>query len=251
LLDTALVTYRDIIGFLGYRVGDDGSVWSRWIPRGRLRRLGPTWHRLTLRKNRWGYLIVSLRRGGRRKYTKFVHRLVLEAFVGPCPPGCESRHLDGNPANNRLDNLRWGTKEENAADKRRHGTMACLRGSRNGRALLNEADIPRIFRMDEEGASLEEIASHFSVRSGVVQHILYGKTWRHLGLTRAWPVRGRRKGEVPRGSKRAWTKLAEADIPVIRSLRATGLSYRTIASKYGVSRTTICQIFAGKTWGHV
>ena len=42
-----------------------------------------------------------------------VHRLVCEAFHGPCPPGMEVLHLDENGLNNRPENLRWGTRKEN------------------------------------------------------------------------------------------------------------------------------------------
>lgn len=59
---------------------------------------------------------------GRVRKTHTVHTLVLKAFVGPPPPGMEARHLDGNRLNNRLDNLAWGTKSENMADRLRHGT---------------------------------------------------------------------------------------------------------------------------------
>lgn len=70
--------------------------------------------------------------GHRRLYK--VHRLVLEAFVGSCPEGQESRHLDGDRLNNHLENLAWGTRSENAMDRSRHGTnpmgirRACPRG---------------------------------------------------------------------------------------------------------------------------
>jgi hypothetical protein len=60
--------------------------------------------------------------GNRVRSNQFVHRLVLAAFVGPCPEGMEVRHLDGNPANTRLANLRYGTHSENELDKVRHGT---------------------------------------------------------------------------------------------------------------------------------
>jgi hypothetical protein len=53
-----------------------------------------------------------------------VHRLVLEAFVGPCPIGMQCRHFpDPNPANCNLKNLQWGTPMENTEDKRVHGTL--------------------------------------------------------------------------------------------------------------------------------
>lgn len=51
-----------------------------------------------------------------------VHRLVLEAFVGPCPPGMEGCHNNGDPTDNRLANLRWDTRRSNVLDSVRHGT---------------------------------------------------------------------------------------------------------------------------------
>ena len=70
-------------------------------------------------KNRKGYLQVSLYGEGRTN--KFVHRIVLEAFVGDCPEGLETLHIDGNPANNHVGNLKWGTSSENSLEQVRHG----------------------------------------------------------------------------------------------------------------------------------
>lgn len=56
------------------------------------------------------------------KADKLVHRLVLEAFVGPCPNGHECCHGDGDPSNNSLSNLRWDTSSANHYDMVRHGT---------------------------------------------------------------------------------------------------------------------------------
>ena len=50
-----------------------------------------------------------------------IHRMVLEAFVGPCPEGMETLHYDDNPENNSLENLRWGTRSENQIDRVRNG----------------------------------------------------------------------------------------------------------------------------------
>ena len=60
---------------------------------------------------------------GVRRWKK-VHVLVLELFVGPRP---SSRHVgahapDRSKRNNRAENLRWATPEENEADKKAHGT---------------------------------------------------------------------------------------------------------------------------------
>lgn len=64
-----------------------------------------------------GYLHVTLAREG-AAYRVSVHRLVLEAFVGPCPPGMECRHHPDNcRTNNRLENLSWGTHSQNMRDR--------------------------------------------------------------------------------------------------------------------------------------
>jgi hypothetical protein len=54
--------------------------------------------------------------------TRLVHQMVLAAHAGPRPDGQEVRHLDGDPLNNWLANLAYGTPSENSADKVRHGT---------------------------------------------------------------------------------------------------------------------------------
>jgi len=49
-------------------------------------------------------------------------RLVLFAFVGFPDKGQECCHNNGDPSNNSLDNVRWGTHLENNRDRVRHGT---------------------------------------------------------------------------------------------------------------------------------
>ena len=53
---------------------------------------------------------------------KWVHRLVLEAFVGPMGESTVVRHLDGNALNNQVENLVWGNQSENLLDAVGHGT---------------------------------------------------------------------------------------------------------------------------------
>jgi len=110
--------------FPGYEVSDHGRVRSYWT-------LGAgdhyNWHiaekpRRVLHPHvNHGYAQVILSNDGRRRTCK-VHQLVLQAFVGPCPDGMISRHLDGNRKNNHLRNLKWGTYSENMQDSLKHGT---------------------------------------------------------------------------------------------------------------------------------
>ncbi|WP_084978779.1 NUMOD4 motif-containing HNH endonuclease [Prescottella equi] len=80
-------------------------------------------------RHRW----VNLSRDGVAR-PHFVHRLVLEAFIGPCPEGQVACHWDDDPDNNSVDNLRWGTLKDNARDairnkKTKASTMThCSRG---------------------------------------------------------------------------------------------------------------------------
>lgn len=70
--------------------------------------------------NGTGHRFVSLWKDKTRS-KKYVHRLVLEAFVGDAPEGHEACHIDDLPANNHLSNLRWGTRSDNLLDRTRNG----------------------------------------------------------------------------------------------------------------------------------
>ena len=57
----------------------------------------------------------------------FAHHGVLQAFVGPRIPGAVTMHLNNDPKDNRLENLRWGTQKENIEQSVREGRNANLR----------------------------------------------------------------------------------------------------------------------------
>lgn len=106
--------YRPIPNFPQYRVGDDGSVWSfRWD-----RKEVGRWKRLKGARHRQGYIRIWLHDGQGRVKVVLLHRLVMEVFIGPCPPGEEACHNDDNPTNNSIWNLRWDTRSENQRDRK-------------------------------------------------------------------------------------------------------------------------------------
>ena len=123
-------TWKPIPGYEGlYEVSDHGrvksvtrKVWfvNRWGQE--TQRIVPERARAQQPHPNGGHLYLTLHKKGKRKHW-FVHVLVLMAFVGPRPKGRdEVRHLDGDPTNNHLDNLRWGTHQENVDDMTRHRT---------------------------------------------------------------------------------------------------------------------------------
>jgi hypothetical protein len=71
--------------------------------------------------NRDGYAVVSFSRHNKKTEYR-VQRLVLLAFVGPCPEGMEACHNNGNRSDNRVENLRWDTRSGNTWDRIAHGT---------------------------------------------------------------------------------------------------------------------------------
>ncbi len=172
------VEYRDIPGFPGYRVGDDGSVWS-CRKTGHARGFHASWHRVNgSALKRGGHRIVALRRDN-RSHCRYTHRLVLEAFVGPCPEGREACHGDGDTENNTLGNLRWDTHAANMADMGRHGTAA--RGAKNPNAKLTDDAVREMRAMRARGALYRQIADHFGVADSGVARILTGQMWAHVG----------------------------------------------------------------------
>jgi NUMOD4 motif/HNH endonuclease len=100
--------WRPVVGFDGYDVSNMGRVRSRRFTGGEVapRMLTPS------RLAPSGYLRVFLTRG--RRVPRYVHHLVLEAFVGPSPcEGADGTHQNDNPSDNRLANLAWETKPKN------------------------------------------------------------------------------------------------------------------------------------------
>lgn len=115
--------WRPVVGYEGFfEVSSNGRVRSlpRMVPAGggRQRRSSG---RVLSQSAASNYPKVGLRVDGVRR-TYNVHRIVAEAFLGPCPPGLEVLHQDGDRLDNRAANLRYGTRSQNNYDAVRHGT---------------------------------------------------------------------------------------------------------------------------------
>jgi hypothetical protein len=118
-----------------------------------------------------GYVHVVLRKDN-TAYTRTVHRLVLEAFVGLRPHGMECCHCNGIPDDNRLANLRWDTPLGNGFDRKAHGTAN--QGFSNPRARLTPAEIVAIRRAE---GSNSKVAAAFGVSAETVRRIRKGIRW--------------------------------------------------------------------------
>ena len=125
-----------------------------------------------------GYLQVHLTRPKEKRKAFCVHRLLLEAFVGPAPIKCEARHINGVRAENTVKNLAWGTHKENVEDSRRHGTL--IEGERAGSSKLTAEEVLEIRKAYFSGLSLQFIAECYDIDRTNVWNIGRYKTWRHI-----------------------------------------------------------------------
>lgn len=139
------------------------------------------WHVPKPQPAEYGHLRIQLPHGDGRRWSVGIHHLVLLTFGPPRPTRQhECRHLDGDPTNNVLENLCWGTKKDNADDRAKHGRTA--NGERHGSCKLTAAKVRLVFRLRTRGWSQQRIANRLGVSRRGIRLILSGENWSHLQL---------------------------------------------------------------------
>lgn len=219
----------------GYFASSSGDIYSS--------RRTSTLRKLNGKMDKFGRVLVSVKFGGKFCW-KLAHRLVLEAFVGPCPDGMECRHLNGNPSDNRVENLAWGTHRENMHDKFAHGTTRpgeqhwtrfkperIARGERSGQRVLSEAQVVEIIKSP---LACKELARIYGVTAGSIGRIKRGLEWAHVKVD---------ERVVPCSAKLDASKAAE-----IRARAASGEKFASLSRAYGVGWTTISRVVRGDSW---
>jgi hypothetical protein len=110
--------------------------------------------------------------------TKTVHRLALEHRVGPAPAGREAAHSCRNRHCMNYRHLRWATRTENFADKKRDGTE--LFGSARPWAKLTERAVVTIRERAARGDVQTHIARDYGVSPAAICEIVSRKKWPHV-----------------------------------------------------------------------
>lgn len=175
------VEWRPVVGFEEiYEVSSEGRIRSLDRLVTQENRGGPC-HQMVRGKEirnavSRGYVVVNLWKNG-RPVKRGVHRVMLEAFVGPCPDGMEACHNDGQRSNNVISNLRYGTPMENGHDKVVHGH------SRPGsQSYLSKLDERTVLEIRESASELtrNQLSAKFDVPIANLGYILRRQTWRHI-----------------------------------------------------------------------
>lgn len=233
-----MVEYRLIAGFEHYRVGDDGSIWCN-RRRGCPGVKGPIteeWRQLNPRSNDSGHKTVTLGRNNHR----FVHRLILEAFVGPCPEGMQCLHGNGNPEDNRLTNLRWGTPSDNYYDSLKHGTATFQKGVKHPQAVLTDEIAREIVALHKQGYLQRDIADRFKLNKTTVSSVLSGRSWSYAtGIIHTPNITARKR--------KTRTYLTDEQVREVRRLRANGHTRKELAIMFNASRAMISEYTSPKS----
>ena len=190
-----MVEWRYVEGASRYQISSEGELGSYFSTNGRTR---SEMRLLTPQIDKDGYVRYALITDNGERVNRFVHHLVLEAFVGPRPLGLVARHGPNGIRDNSVDNLCWGTHQQNTSiDKLRDGTL--LFGEMHYASYLIESQVIDIRSLHgppgmhyqlrrKLGLPLQcELAEEFKTSTVTVSHIVAGRTWKHLWLTnRGW-----------------------------------------------------------------
>lgn len=180
---TEIEEWRPVVGYERfYSVSSLGRVRTEtkraWVPKG---------HILAPNPRRRNYLSVGLQDERERKRHS-LHAVVAAAFIGPRPEGMQINHKDGDPRNNRPENLEYCTCLQNIRHSIETGLkppgpyvrihQAC--GERIPWSRLTEREVRQIRGLARAGRGQSEIAREFSVSPSAIRKIIFRRSWKHV-----------------------------------------------------------------------
>lgn len=144
-----------------------------------------------------GYRRVCFAINGKRN-NRQTHKIVLCSFGFEKPDGLQCAHLNGNPGDNRLVNLKWCTPKENQSHRKEHGTHAF--GENANPAKLRESEVKDILKnYIVHGVRIMDMARKYRVNRQTIRLILKNKTWKHIDRSKYY--RNRKALDAYRGMK--------------------------------------------------
>jgi hypothetical protein len=177
-LSEELERWKPVPGYSGhYEISCQGRIKSYKF--GKITFLKPKMH-----PRGYPFILLSNGKLGRKKHN--IHQLVIQNFGPPQPENTTVDHINRIRTDNRIQNLRWATQEEQIQNT----VFADCKGEKNPSSKLKEQDVIEILKHLEEGKSRIVVAQMFNVTKSSIGNIILGVTWSHLtGL----PSRARKK----------------------------------------------------------
>jgi hypothetical protein len=164
------IGFKPVPGCPGYFANKDGDILTFKIHK-QVRKCKSPKH----------YPRFSVTKNG-RKTTVGIHQAVALAFLGPCPPGMEVAHMDGNRHNPKLENLKYVTRKENHSHMLIHGTAQ--RGEGHPGSKLTAAEVKEIRKCywfdGKNKGNAGDLAAKFGVSKSTIHNVAKGKKWKHI-----------------------------------------------------------------------
>lgn len=111
------------------------------------------------------------------------HQLVAETFLGPCPPGHEVNHKNGDKQDNRPENLEYVTHVENihhAWHVSRHARRFIRRGPKANTAKFTADEVRSIRKRHANGETYQALADEFGVAKRTIYVMVKRRTYRNV-----------------------------------------------------------------------
>lgn len=128
-----------------------------------------------------GYGKFSLPTGTANVRYVYAHRHSYELANGPIPDGMIVCHTCDNPWCVNPDHLFVGSHQDNTDDCIRKGRLrnGTSIGEKHGRSTISQHQASDIKRLYADVRSPLEISKRTGISRGVINAVVYGKTWRH------------------------------------------------------------------------
>lgn len=152
----------------GYKADRNGNIF------------GPTGTKLSLAKTGSGYLFFGVRKpiAAEGSFNVSAHRFVAYYFLGDIAKTSEViRHLDDDKTNNKLSNLKPGTRSQNFNDNDENWKKEFALAGAATKRKLDENDVRSIRAMMDDQIPLARIATAYGVARTTIQQIKDGKSY--------------------------------------------------------------------------